>query len=149
MYIWEKLEFEKQAPTFMESIDDNDGRYVLVKGLMLNAKNSVSGGLTVCDIGCGKGRYLKKLAAEYPDNTYYASDISEKVMNSIDCVKEKRLGSMTNIDYDDESFDYVYVCEAYEHAIGLRAAFRELYRITKHGGRFVIIDKPVGEIGNA
>lgn len=142
----EKLEFEKQAPTFMDDIDDSDGRYVLIKRL-LEATANVEGHLAVCDVGCGKGRYLKKLTVDCPDNTYYASDISEKVMASIECVKEKRLGSMTNIDYADNSFDFVYACEAFEHAISLKAAFCELYRITKPNGRIVIIDKPVEKLG--
>lgn len=68
-------------------------------------------------------------------------------MSSIMCVKEKRLGSMTNIDYDNNSFDIVYACEAFEHAISLKAAFRELYRITKPGGKLVIIDKPIEKLG--
>ena len=68
-------------------------------------------------------------------------------MANVDCVKEKRLGSMTNIDYADNSFDFVYVCEAYEHAINIRAAFKELYRITKAGGKFVILDKPIEKLG--
>lgn len=142
----EKLEFEKLAPTFLDNIDDNDGRYTLIKRLIEN--NTTEGGhLSVCDVGCGKGRYLKKLAVDCPNNMYYASDISERVMSSIMCVKEKRLGSMTNIDYDNNSFDIVYACEAFEHAISLKVAFRELYRITKPGGKLVIIDKPIEKLG--
>lgn len=143
----EKLEFEKQAPTFMDNIDDSDGRYVLIKRLLESTANEVGKHLAVCDVGCGKGRYLKKLTIDCPDNKYYASDISEKVMASIECTTEKRLGSMTNIDYADNSFDFVYVCEAFEHAISLKAAFCELYRITKPSGRIVIIDKPVEKLG--
>lgn len=142
----EKLEFEKQAPTFLETIGDDDGRYLLIKKL-LGAAETPGGGLKVCDVGCGKGRYLKRLVVDYPNNEYYASDISAKVMANVDCVKEKRLGSMTCIGYADDSFDFVYVCEAFEHAINLRAAFKELYRITKHGGQFTIIDKPVEKLG--
>lgn len=142
----EKLEFEKQAPTFLDNIDDNDGRYTLIKRLIEN--NTTEGRhLSVCDVGCGKGRYLKKLAVDCPNNMYYASDISERVMSSIMCVKEKRLGSMTNIDYDNNSFDIVYACEAFEHAISLKAAFRELYRITKPDGKIIIIDKPIEKLG--
>ncbi len=142
----EKLEFEKQAPGFMENIDDNDGRYVLIKNLVKDAE-SQNGYLTICDVGCGKGRYLKKLTKECPNNDYYATDLSEKVMSDVDCVKEKRIGSLTNISYADNSFDFVYVCEAYEHAINIKAAFKELYRIIKVGGKFVIIDKPIEKLG--
>ena len=142
----EKLEFEKQSPDFMDTISDNDGRYLLIKNL-INASENKTEPLKICDVGCGKGRYLKRLVEECPNNDYYASDISEKVMSDITYVKEKRLGSMTNISYEDECFDFVYVCEAYEYSINLEAAFKELYRITKSGGKFVIIDKPIEKLG--
>lgn len=143
----EKLEFEKQAPSFLDNIDEKDGRYVLIKDLIDSMATQMGHKITICDVGCGKGRYLKRLIKDCPDNDYYASDISEKVMAGIDYIKEKRLGSMTNIAYADDSFDVVYACESFEHAINLKAAFNELYRITKPGGKLVIIDKPIEKLG--
>lgn len=143
----EKLEFDKMSSIFTEDIDENDGRYVLIKNIIKNFKHEKMESLKVCDIGCGKGRYLKRLCTDLPGNDYYSSDLSETVMQDITCVKEKRIGSLTNIDYSDNMFDIVYVCEAYEHAISLRAAFRELYRVTKTGGKFIIIDKPIEKLG--
>lgn len=104
----------------------------------------------MCDAGCGKGRYLKRLTKEFPDNEYYAFDISEKVMSDVDIVKEKRLGSLTSIPYQDERFDIVYTCEALEHAINIHSAFKELFRIVKNDGKLIIIDKPIEKsaIGN-
>ena len=115
--------------------------------MIQNTESLMGGRLAICDVGCGKGRYLKNLVIDCPNNDYYASDLSEKVMTNVDCVKEKRLGSMTNINYPNNSFDVVYVCEAYEHAINLRSAFRELYRITKSRGKIIIIDKPIEKLG--
>lgn len=143
----EKLEFEKQAPSFLDNIDENDGRYVLIKKLIDAKAKENECKITVCDVGCGKGRYLKRLVKDCPDVDYYASDISEKVTAGIDYIKEKRLGSMTNIAYADNSFDFVYACESFEHAINIRTAFKELYRITKPGGKLVIIDKPIEKLG--
>lgn len=54
---------------------------------------------------------------------------------------------MTNIAYESDRFDFVYVCEAFEHAINIRGAFKELYRIVKPGGKLVIIDKPLEKLG--
>ena len=143
----EKLEFEKQAPSFLDNIDENDGRYVLIKDLIDAKAKENECKITVCDVGCGKGRYLKRLVKDCPNVDYYASDISEKVTAGIDYIKEKRLGSMTNIAYADNSFDFVYACESFEHAINIRTAFKELYRITKPGGKLVIIDKPIEKLG--
>lgn len=138
----EKLEFEKMSPIFNDEIAEDDGRYVLIKKLLANS----SGG-GVCDIGCGKGRYLKRLIKDFPSMDFYASDLSEAVMKNITGVKEKRVGGLTNIPYESEKFDFVYVCEAFEHAIHIKSAFNELYRVTKKGGKFVIIDKPIEKLG--
>lgn len=143
----EKLEFEKQASSFIDKIDKDDGRYVLIKSLISDVEDEKVGKIKVCDMGCGKGRYLKNLVADYPENEYYAYDLSANVMESVSYVKEKRIGSLTNISYLDDSFDVVYACEAYEHAINIHGAFKELYRVTRTGGKFVIIDKPIEKLG--
>ena len=70
----EKLEFEEQAHTFMENIDENDGRYILVKKMIQNTESLMGGRLAICDVGCGKGRYLKNLVIDCPNNDYYASE---------------------------------------------------------------------------
>ncbi len=139
----EKLEFEKQAPVFQEKIDDKDGRYVLIKNMI----EMIDRGARICDIGCGKGRYLKRLSTEYSENEYYAMDLSANVMKNIDCAKEKKTGRLTQIPYKDNYFDMVYVCEALEHAINIEGALKELYRIVKPDGKAVIIDKPAEKLG--
>ena len=85
----EKLEFEKQSSSFMDNIDENDGRYVLIKKLIEADEKNGGGRLQICDVGCGKGRYLKRLFTDLPNNDYYASDISEQVMAKVDVVKSK------------------------------------------------------------
>lgn len=139
----EKLEFEKMAPSFIDDIADDDGRYVLIKKLLAVAN---MGGV-ICDVGCGKGRYLKRLTKDFPSMHFYATDLSRNVMENITDVQEKRIGGLTCIPYENDRFDFVYVCEAFEHAIHIKSAFKELYRITKKGGRFVIIDKPLEKLG--
>lgn len=143
----EKLEFEKMAPIFLDEIDENDGRYVLIRELIKSVEEMRGQPLEICDIGCGKGRYLKRLVQDCPDNRYYASDISDEVMKKITYVIEKKVGSLTDIAFQTNQFDFVYTCEAFEHAINIHGAFKELYRIVKPGGKLVIIDKPLEKLG--
>ena len=143
----EKLEFEKQAPIFLDEIGADDGRYTLIRKLVHDSGTRAGRRITVCDVGCGKGRYLKRLVRDCPEAVFCASDISAGVMAGIDFVKEKRVCGMTDISYDDASFDVVYACESFEHAINQKAAFRELYRIAKPGGVLTLVDKPEEKLG--
>ena len=50
----EKLEFEKQAPTFLEEIDDADGRYLCIQNSVEELMEKDGHELKICDVGCGK-----------------------------------------------------------------------------------------------
>lgn len=50
-------------------------------------------------------------------------------------------GTLTNIPYDNNTFDFVYTCEALEHAVDIENAVREMARVTKPDGIIAIIDK--------
>ena len=148
----EKLEFEKMSPIFGDTIEKSDGRYLAVKHFLEEVKisnlSSINGGgVAVCDVGCGKGRYLNNLIIDYPSNAYFAVDLSETVMAKINKTVSKKAGRLTNIPYENEKFNFVYVCEALEHAINIDGALHELYRITKKGGAFFVIDKPIEKLG--
>lgn len=82
-----------------------------------------------------------------PQAKYYAVDISRKVMESVNPLVEKTTGILTQIPYEDESFDLVYTVEALEHSIFAENAVKELLRVTKSGGELVIIDKNQSAMG--
>ncbi len=134
-----RVEFEIQAPNFFDGIDKNDGRYQAVLSEILD----MEGCRSVCDIGCGKGNYLKNLLEDTAGRgiKFSCADISERVMDSVPPEVEKRQGTLTNIPYPDESFDVIYTAEALEHAICLENAVKELLRVTKPGGKVVVVDK--------
>lgn len=142
-----KLEFELQADSFMDSISEEDGRYRIVEAELEELSARQGAALEICDVGCGKGRYIKNLFARFQECNYHAVDLSEKVMSKLPDWVDKRHGGLTQIPYDDGVFDYVYVCEALEHAIHINGALKELWRVTKKGGKIVIIDKPVEQLG--
>jgi SAM-dependent methyltransferase len=64
------------------------------------------------------------------DINYLTADLnSESVMMKID---------ITNISYDDNSFDFIICNHVLEHIIDDRKAMAELYRILKPGGRAIL-----------
>lgn len=149
LYYKNYCEFDQQADSFLESIDQEDGRYQIIRQTIA-AESAWGGGnrLQIVDVGCGKGRYLKNLLKDEPENHYYGVDLSENVLAYIEdervIIKQ---GSLTCIDYPDQYFDVVYTCEALEHAVDTESAVRELARVTKPGGKIVIIDKNQAELG--
>ena len=70
-------------------------------------------------------------------------DFSDKVLTYIDLDVEKKQGSILNIPYQDESFDFIYITEALEHAIDIDFAIKEIARVLKQDGKVVIIDKDI------
>lgn len=143
----EKLEFEKMAPIFNESIEEADGRYRLIEQKVAEKMQGSDKRLKICDVGCGKGRYLNNLYQHFSDNKYYGVDISIQVMKEITIPIRKTCGRITKIPFEDGAFDIVYTCEVLEHAINIKGAVLELIRVTDRGGILVIIDKPIEKKG--
>lgn len=148
LYYKNLAEFDLWAGSFLDEIDRNDDRYKIIREAVASNSGRCDEGLKVLDVGCGKGRYLKNLLQDEPGNRYYAVDLSESVMDFItEAEIHRKQGSLTNIDYPDAYFDVAYTCEALEHAIDIRNAIKELARVTKDGGRIVVIDKNKEELG--
>ena len=147
LYYKNKAEFNISAPMFMTSIDKNDERYQLI---LQSAKEAclLGGNISILDIGCGKGRYLKNLSEDLPEARYCGVDISKEVIeekkdNSI-VWKE---GTLTCIPFEDNTFAMAYTCEALEHAIDIRRAIAEMARVVRKGGTVVIVDKNIAALG--
>lgn len=150
LYYKNLAEFDLWSDSFLDEIDQDDGRYQIIREAIVSAGRPDDAALRVLDVGCGKGRYLKKLIQDETGHEYYAVDLSTKVMESITLGQgqiNKKQGSLTKIDYPDNYFDAAYTCEALEHAIDIHNAIKELARVTREGGKIVVIDKNIEELG--
>ena len=138
LYYKNICQFESQAHMFRDDLDIHDQKYLIIKKEIEKVKKG-----RILDVGCGKGRYLRRLILEHPDSEYCAVDISAKVMSYIpqSFKIEKKQGNLTDIPYADNKFDVVYTCEALEHAVDIRSSIKEMARVTKSGGKIIIIDK--------
>lgn len=98
--------------------------------------------MDVLDVGCGKGRYLKKLYLKDPSNSYRGVDISHNVLKYLNNKNIKTgISSILNINYPDNVLDVVFATESLEHAIFIDLAIKEMCRVLKPGGKLIIIDK--------
>lgn len=140
LYYKNLSQFENQASMFRTDLLDNDKKYIIIKDTIESKSVACK---KVLDVGCGKGRYIIKLAKDVPENKYFAVDISMNVMkyfeNGTNIIKKQ--GSLTCIPYDDNFFDIAYTCEALEHAVDIKSAIREICRVVKSGGKVIVIDK--------
>ncbi len=140
--------FNDMADTFFPAIGKDDGRYIVVRDKIKNVSSEGIVSLKILDAGCGKGRYICNLAEDFPMHHYYAMDISENVLSCIPMQSiEKRVGSLTDIPYANQTFDVVYTCEALEHAVDIESAVREVARVTKTGGMIIVVDKSKAKLG--
>ncbi|WP_081669962.1 methyltransferase domain-containing protein [Butyrivibrio sp. AE3006] len=141
LYYKKMTEFDLICDDFLTDIDREDGRYKIIFDELKKLGEEKH---AILDVGCGKGRYLNNLKVDLPNNTYAGVDISEKILSFIDDKKTMlRQGSITNIPFENDVFDFTYSCEVLEHAIDIESAISEMARVTHKGGKIIIIDKNI------
>lgn len=144
LYYKNLAQFKIQAPMFLSSIEITDGRYKCIENII----KKIDPNAKVLDVGCGKGRYLKRLVQTCSTAKYFAVDISTEVMKFFEIPDvEKKQGNLTNIPYENNKFDFTYSCEALEHAVDIGSAIKEMCRVTKTGGYVAVIDKNKDMLG--
>lgn len=103
---------------------------------------------TVLDAGCGGGRTVSKLAAMATEGKVYGVDYSEesvaatKTLNagSIGAGRvEVRHGSVSQLPFSGDMFDVVTAVETHFWWPNLPGDMREIFRVVKRGGKFIII----------
>lgn len=108
----------------------------------------------VLDCGCGGGANLCKLLKRCPNGTVTGIDYS-----SVSVEKSKKLNAKTIsegrccvletsvavLPFEDNKFDVVTAFETVYFWSGLVDCFREVYRVTKTGGIFLICNEATGD----
>ena len=96
----------------------------------------------ILDAGCGEGRFSRYFIENGYDIT--GMDFSEEYVR----VAKKNLkkgkfvvGSVTRIPFKDNSFDYIFSVDVFQHIPDLEKALAETYRVLKKEGSLIIIDK--------
>ncbi len=96
---------------------------------------------SVLDVGCGNGFFINTLVKTFPQrfNRVVGLDTSEEALKHV--VTEKIHGSISNLPFDNESFDLVTVLEVLEHLPleDFKKGIIELQRISR---KSIIITVP-------
>lgn len=97
--------------------------------------------LNVLEIGCARGTFSRVVVQKYPLVKLTAVDISEVAIRDAKTASgaiDFRVGDAENLDFPDASFDFTFSCETMEHLPHPEKMPREIYRLLKPGGRFII-----------
>lgn len=98
-------------------------------------------GKKVLEIGCGSGRFAKKVASRFNIENVYGLDISSDAINT--ACKNGMIGTALNIDdndfpFKDNFFDTVICGEVIEHLLNPDHLLQEIYRTLKLNSYLVI-----------
>ena len=107
--------------------------------------NTVSGfikpGNKVLELGFGKGANLFYLAEKFPDVEFTGIDLAPTNKdNPFSNVRLLRQDYSNLSNFADNTFDMVYGIETLVHLAHKDPAFREVYRVLKPGGHFIVYD---------
>ena len=102
----------------------------------------------VLEAGCGVGAQTIILAKNSPDAQITSMDISQDSLNkAMELIENERIknvnfhqGDIFNLDFEDESFDHVFVCFVLEHLEKPLEALIHLKRVLKNGGTMTVIE---------
>jgi SAM-dependent methyltransferase len=102
----------------------------------------------ILDIGCGGGRTVKKLAAAAREGKVFGVDYSKPSVAEARRVNraaieagqvDVRVSEVSKLPYEDASFDLVTAMETHYYWPDLASDFREVLRVLKPGGRFMLV----------
>lgn len=102
----------------------------------------------IMDLGCGGGFNIQRMLKQCKEGKIVGYDISEESVKKARKVNKDELGkrveilqgSVENIGLPDESFDLVTAFETVFFWPDPKENIKEVYRVTRKGGRFVIIN---------
>jgi ubiquinone/menaquinone biosynthesis C-methylase UbiE len=95
----------------------------------------------ILEIGCGTGRIRKHLNVS-DGSEYTGIEVSEDVINANKIswpYSNWFHKSVYDVDFPDKSFDLIYSFYVLEHLVFPHAALEKMYKLTKPGGKIVII----------
>ena len=126
-------------PTTSRGWRQKEGIFTIIDGLLQEEENL--GALSLLDVGCGDGWYTARFAEKAKE--VVGIDPSEQAIGFAKQLVKKaafRVGSATDIPFDDETFDVVVSIQTLEHIPpeDLSRACEEITRVVKRGGAVII-----------
>jgi len=134
------LRFDALRQRFKSSLDGNDYRLRAI----LDASGPVDG-LRILDLGCGKGRFSRALAAR--GAWVVGLDISPGMLSEASGI-HRVCATARRLPFGPRCFDGIIAVEVFEHVNGKArgAVLQEAQRVLKPSGFLAIVDKNVASL---
>ncbi|TWD81166.1 methyltransferase family protein [Kribbella amoyensis] len=122
---------------------------------LLHGGTQYESGSRVLEVGCGVGAQTVQLVTRSPGIELVAVDRSEESLTAAKArvaavAPEARVewhhGDLTDLPYEDASFDHLFVCFVLEHLAEPAQVLRDLARLIRPGGSITVIE---GDHGSA
>ena len=105
-------------------------------------------GSLVLEAGCGVGAQTRIIAPMNPDSTFVSIDISEESIREAKRMVESsgianvelRQANISELPFEDQTFDSVIICFVLEHLPNPTQALLEVKRVLKVGGTLMVIE---------
>lgn len=136
-----KAAFNQQAATY-----DNDikGRHARSLYPVLLEKLSHIPFQSALDLGCGTGEILKLILQEDIGKELYGIDLSEQMLHVAKSKLPEQvkllLGDSETLPFSDNTFDVVYCNDSFHHYPAPMKVLKEVHRVLKPGGTFLMGD---------
>ena len=129
--------FDTGQARLPDRIDPADGRAQAVRRWFATLPPNAR----VADVGCGKGRFLRRLIGWFPHARLTGIDVSAALLSDLPERVATVSGGLLRLPVTEATFDGAVAVESLEHALRPARAVAELCRIVRPGGRILIIDK--------
>lgn len=116
-----------------------------------------TGDAVVLDVGCGGGANVARWLSLCPKGKVIGVDYSDVAVDKSKSLNKKAIGdgvceimnaNVADLPFEEGTFDYVSACETIYFWPGLEKCFKEVARVMKKGGSFLIVVEDDGEDRN-
>ncbi len=113
------------------------GYHQMIDDLEVRLTEPYARGARVLELGCGTGLILERIARVAREAV--GIDLSEGMaQRAKDRGLDVHIGSVTDLPFEDESFDLTYSFKVLAHVPDIETAIREAVRVTRPGGHLLL-----------